>query len=258
MDLEVETVTMSPLFLLTLLVFLGGYIGSLMSGGSLLVFSGLTFLDMPVKVRIGTLKFLITVLALFSAITYLKGKAVNVRLAPSLVFPSIIGSFLGAKIILFLPDNVVNIVVAFLLFTGVVFTLKLESKMAPGIMGIEAKGGILPILAGMLVGVYIGMLGIASTILTISILVALFRFKLLIANGTAKMIIFANNLVACAIYGFYDSVDFFIGSLMSIPIAIGAWAGAKTALKIRSSTLKIIFIAMAAITIIKLLSEIIW
>ena len=249
---------MSPLFLLTLLVFLGGYVGSLMSGGSLLVFSGLTFLDIPLKVRIGTLKFLIMVLTLFSAITYLKGKAVNVRLVPSLAFPSIIGSLLGAKIILSLPDDVVNIVVAFLLFSGVVFTLKLESKVTPEITGMEAKGGILPILAGVLIGVYIGMLGIASTILTISVLVALFRFKLLVANGTAKMVIFANNLAACIIYGVYGSVDLFIGSLMSIPIAIGAWAGAKTALKIGSSTLKIIFIAMAAITIIKLLSEIIW
>jgi uncharacterized membrane protein YfcA len=112
------------------------------------------------------------------------------------------------------------------------------------------------VLAGMLIGVYIGMLGIASTIITISLLTILFPLQIVQANGTAKMIIFANNLVASINYALHGNLDFSIGILMSIPIALGSWMGAKTAIKIGNPRLKVIFVGVTIATTIKLLTEI--
>ncbi|ASJ02702.1 hypothetical protein A3L09_05250 [Thermococcus profundus] len=54
---------------------------------------------------------------------------------------------------------------------------------------------------GFFIGVYIGILGIASTLIVIAALKAFFGMDMLKANGTAKALIFFNNFVATAVYG---------------------------------------------------------
>ena len=238
------------------IVFFGGFIGSMMSGGSILVFLILTFLSIPVKTAIGTLKFAITVLGLFSAVTFLRGGAVKVRLAPSLMLSSLVGAILGSQIILSLANEVVNVTVILLICLGTVFSLKLERSRNLDTGGTKPKRMLL-VLAGFLLGIYIGTLGIASALITISMLISLFHLKIIEANGTSKMIIFANNLVACMIYAINNNVNFLLGTMIAVPIAIGSWAGAKTALKMESSMLRMVFIGISVLTIVKLLSEII-
>ncbi|HDD31579.1 MAG TPA: hypothetical protein ENF72_03005, partial [Thermococcus litoralis] len=58
--------------LLLLIAGLGGFIGSLMSGGSMVTFFILTLLNIPAKTAVGTLKMVIAVLTLVSSLTYLK------------------------------------------------------------------------------------------------------------------------------------------------------------------------------------------
>lgn len=241
---------------LTALIFLGGFIGSMMSGGSIVVFTILAFLNTPVKTAIGTLKLAITILGLFSAITFLKGGAVNFKLTPPLTLSSVLGSILGAQIIISLPSEVVNIIVVLLICLGTFFSLRNEQSKSLEKSKTKPKR-FLPVLAGFLLGMYIGTLGIASAIITISALISLFRLGMIEANGTSKMIIFANNLVACSIYALNSKVDLFLGTVVAVPIAIGSWAGAKAALKMESSKLRAIFLGTAALTIMKLLSEMI-
>ena len=116
---------------------------------------------------------------------------------------------------------------------------------------------ILSASSGFLLGLYIGMLGIASALVAISILMFLFRLDILRANGTAKVTIFPNNLVACVTYALNGQVDFLLGTLLSVPIAVGSWAGAKTALKLESSKLRFVYVGMALLTMAKLISEIV-
>ncbi|HID90783.1 TPA: sulfite exporter TauE/SafE family protein [Candidatus Bathyarchaeota archaeon] len=241
---------------LILIVFLGGFIGSMISGGSVLVFAILAFLNVPVKTAIGTLKFAIMVLCLFSAVTFLRGGAVNVKLVPPLMLSSLAGALLGTQIILSLPNEIVNAIVILLICLGTASSLRLETPKNPE--SASAKPGrILPVLTGLLLGINIGMLGIASALITISVLISLFRLRMIEANGTSKMIIFANNLVACVAYAINNNVDLLLGVLIAIPIAIGSWAGAKTALKMKGPTLRMVFVGISLLTIVKLLSEII-
>jgi len=51
------------------------------------------------------------------------------------------------------------------------------------------------------------------------------------------------------------SVDLILGLIISIPIAVGAWAGARVALKMSNNILRIIFVIMAAVAIVRLVSE---
>jgi hypothetical protein len=232
---------------------LGSFIGSIMSGGSIIFFTTLALVDIPIKTAVGTLKFLITILGLFSASTYLREGVVNIKLVSSIVLPSIVGSFIGSQLILSLPENTLKIIVIILLSLGTVFSLWQTKKINKTY---KQHGRLLHVLTGLLIGIYIGMLGIASTIITISLLTILFPLQIVQANGTAKMIIFANNLIASINYARHSNLDFSIGILMSIPVAIGSWIGAKTAIKVGNPRLKVIYVCVTLATIIKLLSEI--
>ena len=243
------------LILLLALAFFGGFVGSMMSGGSLIVFSALAFSNVPVRTAIGTLKLAIAVLGLFSAGTYLKGGAVNVKIAPKMILSTVLGSVIGSQIVLSLPDRILRLVVTLLICLGVVSSLRFSPTRVLGKANAPKPGRLLAAVGGVLLGIYIGMLGVASAILSISLLIVLFRLPLLEANGTAKTIIFINNLVACVIYSLHGNVDFSVGIPISIPVAVGAWIGAKTAMKMGGRRLRTLFVGIAAITAMKLLLE---
>ncbi|RLI43281.1 hypothetical protein DRO59_01450 [Candidatus Bathyarchaeota archaeon] len=222
------------LYMLIPIIFIA-FVGSMMSGGSLIVFTALTFLSMPIKTAVGTLKLSITVLGLASAGTYLKGGAVDVKKAPSLVLFSLLGAFLGSQIVISLPEETIRIIVILLLFVGTGASLrgifKTEFREAP-----LEYSRLLPVIVGFALGVYIAMLGIASSILTISALVTLFHMPILQANGTGKMVIFANNLLACVVYLMNQSVDLIIGLTISVPNSHRGMGGCQNRSKNEEST----------------------
>jgi len=238
--------------LIILLALAGGFIGSLMSGGSLITLFILTLLSIPTTRAIGTLKLVITALTLVSSLTYLKEKAVDIRLAPTLIVSSILGSFLGSTFLMRIPEETARIVVTVFILIGVYFVIRggrqprepmLRSRILQGLIGLGA-------------GFYIGVLGIASTLMIISILYLFFSLDMLKANGTAKAIIFFNNLIAFANYASQGSVDYTIAALMTPPIMIGSWLGAKTAISLGSERLKIVFVIIAIITAIRILFQV--
>jgi len=168
-----------------------------------------------------------------------------------------LGSILGAHFIISASTRIVNIIVVLLISLGLIVALKLDQLKESEREATPGKNSLLPIGVGFVLGLYIGMLGIASALITISTLMILFRLNILQANGTSKMMIFATNLVACVTYAMSDLVNFSLGTLLSIPIAVGSWVGARTALRMESSNMKLVFVGTAAMTIMKLITEII-
>ncbi|NJE07491.1 sulfite exporter TauE/SafE family protein [Thermococcus sp. M39] len=234
--------------LVSFLAFGGGFIGSVMSGGSLITLFILSFLGVPTKVAIGTLKLVIAGLTLVSTITYFKRGIVDAKLALSLTISSLFGAFLGSLFFLSIPENLANIIVASLLLVGMYFMIKQRpSQKEP-----KLESRVWQVIIGFLIGVYISILGIASTLIIISTLLLFFKLDILRANGTAKMIIFFNNLVATINYALAGNVNYSVGILILIPVLFGSWLGARTALEIGKEKLKAIFIFMTILTIMKL------
>jgi len=237
--------------LLLFIAALGGFIGSLMSGGSMVTFFILTLFDIPAKTAVGTLKMVIAALTLVSSLTYLKAGILNLRMALTMVLFSLIGSYIGSSLLLGMSEEAANFVVMLFLIMGVYFTLK-EPQGEPIL-----KGKLHQSIVGLAIGIYIGVLGIASTLVLISILRMFFRLELLRANAMAKVIIFFNNLIAFINYAENGNVDYSIGMLLLFPVIAGSWLGAKTALKMDPKYLKGVFVGISILTIINLLKDLI-
>ena len=235
--------------LLLLIAGLGGFIGSLMSGGSMVTFFILTLLNIPAKTAVGTLKMVIAVLTIVSSLTYLKAGILNLRMALPMVVFSLIGSYIGSVLLMGMSEETANFVVMLFLIMGTYFTLK-EPQGKP-----IFKGKLHQSIIGLAIGIYIGVLGIASTLVVISLLRMFFRLDLLKANAMAKVIIFFNNLVAFVNYAENGNVDYSIGMLLIFPVIAGSWLGAKTALKMDPKYLKGIFVGISLLTLINLLNR---
>ncbi|WP_456326484.1 sulfite exporter TauE/SafE family protein [Palaeococcus sp. (in: euryarchaeotes)] len=238
--------------LIALLSFGGGFIGSMMSGGSMIIFSILTFAGLPIKEATGTLKVVIAALTFVSTLTYFKGGVLDVKLAPLLTISSIFGAFLGSSFFLCLSRELANFVAAALLLVGIYFTIRFSSDFGEEP---KRKSRIEISIIGLLIGIYIGILGIASTLIVISALKVFFRLDMLKANGTAKMVIFLNNAIAAVNYGLQGSVDYSMMWLILIPVVAGSWLGAKSALKMGSKRLRVVFIIIGILTLLKILIQ---
>jgi len=237
---------MEELFIIPLALF-GGFIGSLMSGGSLVVFFVLTSLGLPVKVAVGTLKMVIAGLTLVSTATYYREGVLELRRASLLTASSLLGAYLGSLLLLSVPDWLAKILVVLTLTAGLYFTLRGESgKERP------LKDRYLEIPVGLALGLYIGILGEASTLVVISALGLFFRLDLLRANATAKLLIFATNTVAFLSYASKGAVDYSLGIMITVPVMVGSWLGAKVAVKLDPRVLRAVFFILAVLTILNL------
>ena len=238
---------MEKLLIIPIALF-GGFIGSLMSGGSLIVFFILTSLGLPVKVAVGTLKIVIAGLTLVSTLTYYREGVLELRRASLLTASSLLGAYLGSLLFLNVPDWLAKILVTLTLTAGLYFTLRRESGEERPL-----KGRYLEIPVGLALGFYIGILGEASTLVVISALGLFFRLDLLRANATAKLLIFATNTVAFLSYASKGAVDYSLGITIMVPVMVGSWLGAKVAVKLDPRMLRAVFFILAALTILNLL-----
>jgi len=238
---------MEKLLIIPIALF-GGFIGSLMSGGSLIVFFILTSLGLPVKVAVGTLKIVIAGLTLVSTLTYYREGVLELRRASLLTASSLLGAYLGSLLLLNVPDWLAKILVTLTLTAGLYFTLRRESGEERPL-----KGRYLEIPVGLALGFYIGILGEASTLVVISALGLFFRLDLLRANATAKLLIFATNTVAFLSYASKGAVDYSLGITIMVPVMVGSWLGAKVAVKLDPRVLRAVFFILAALTILNLL-----
>ncbi|WP_238981938.1 sulfite exporter TauE/SafE family protein [Thermococcus sp. 2319x1] len=207
----------------------------------------LTLLGVPAKTAVGTLKMIIAALTLVSSLTYLKAGVLNLKTALTIVLFSLLGSYIGSVFLLSIPEEAANFVVMVFLIVGTYFTLKAPQGEP------MLSGKLLQSIVGLAIGIYIGVLGIASTLVVISLLRMFFRVDILRANAMAKVIIFFNNFVAFINYAKNGSVDYSIGMLLMLPVLIGSWLGAKTALKMDLRYLKGVFVGISLPTLVNLL-----
>lgn len=176
------------------------------------------------------------------------------RAVPYLMLFSIAGSIAGSHSIVSMPEKTAGIVVLPLLLVGIYLSLKGEVGRAPpswSASRVRISGVIF------IIGSYIGILGIASTLIVIAALQGFFGIDILKVNGTAKAIIFANNLAAALVYGLGGKINGGLLLLILIPICLGAWPGARVALKLGSERLRRFYLILGSATALKLLGKLV-
>src|SRR5712692_8064179 len=261
-----------------LLSILAGLLGSLLGlGGSLVTTPALVLLGVPVKFAIAAGMVTIIATSSGSASSYVRERIVNVRAAMYLEMFTILGAIVGASVTSVVPAKLLYFFFAAFLLTSFLGLrrktkeearpevkqdsmakwLELEGSYRDKSLGREvdykltrpALGG-----AGMFVaGIAAGMLGIGAGAFKVSIHELILKMPSKVSTTTSNFIIGITALAGASVYFFSGLLYLDLAAPMMIGSTIGAFVGGRSLNRIRSSTLRSLFLVVVLLVIIEML-----
>lgn len=241
----------SIVIIIILLGFLAAFIDAVVGGGGLISIPALLAVGMPPSTALGTNKLASAFGSLTSAFRFLRSGNVDLKIVGKLfpfVFVFAIG---GASIATFLPSELLKPVVIVILTIVMIYTImKKDWGNVRTFNKLTFGKAILFALLMCLIGIYDGFLGGGTGSFMLFILL-MFGFDFLGAAGNAKVLNFASNLGALLLFICLGQVDYFYGLIMAVSMICGSYVGAMFAIKKGVGYVKVLFIVVTTILILK-------
>ena len=243
-----EIVTLIGVFLIGII---SSIIGSLVGGASLLLIPFLIFIGLPPQVAIATDKFGSIGNALAAFYKFQKAKKIHWKYVPALAILSLGGSLIGANILLNINPKILQNII------GVILLLLLPLMFLKRGMGVKySKPTSFKIAIGLvlyfLVQIFSGFFGGVGPII-FYILMITFGFTIIEANATQTLPILVLFISSLMIFALNGIIDYGVGAVLIIGMAIGGYIGAHIALKKGDKWVKGLFAILVIILSIKLL-----
>ena len=186
--------------------------------------------------------------------TYSRRVRPDVRTALPMVLAAIIGSALGAITASRLPADVFRPMIVVLLVIVWVWTL-----VRPG-MGMETslrwqgrrRHYVVATAAGLVIGMYDGLLGPGTGSFLLIVLVSVLGYSFLQASSTAKVVNLGTNAAAMVVFAATGSVLWVLGGLMAVGNVVGGVIGARMAIRRGSQFVRLVFLAVVGVLILRL------
>jgi uncharacterized membrane protein YfcA len=219
---------------LVVAALLAGVVDAIAGGGGLLTLPALLATGMPPHLALGTNKGQ-SVFGSFSALVRFARAGLVDRERARVAFPfGLLGSLLGATLVLFVPPEVLRpLVLVMLVLAGAYVLLR-----RPGAPRVEAPRPIATrhrlaaaAIIALVIGGYDGFFGPGTGTFLILAFVAVYADTLQRASADAKVVNFASNLAAVALFAFKGTILWWISLPMAAGQLTGGWIGAHLAVK---------------------------
>jgi uncharacterized protein len=220
-----------------LAALIGLSLGLLGAGGSILTVPIFVYvLGFEAKAAIAMSLAVVGATALFGALGHWRGGNVNLRV--SLLFGSVamVGTFLGARLALFVPGRVQLLLFACVMLSAAYFMLRPVAP-EPGLPAKRRSAGWL-VVDGLVVGVLTGLVGVGGGFLIVPALVLLARVPMKQAIGTSLLVIAFKS--ATGFLGYLDQVEvpwLFLGAFTSISV-LGIIVGTRLSRHVPAASLR--------------------
>ncbi len=244
-----------PEIIILIGVFLIGVIasilGSLVGGGSLLLIPFLIFIGLPPHVAIATDRFGSLGQTFTAFYKFRKAKKIHWKYVPILAVLSLAGSLIGANILLNINPKILQNIIGVILLLLIPFIFL---KRDIGVKNIKQNKYKIAfgLLLYFLVQIFSGFFGGVGTII-FYILIITFGFTIIEANATQIIPIFVLFISSLIIFAFKGIINYWIGAVLMIGMAVGGYIGAHIALKKGDNWVKGLFALLVVILSIKLL-----
>ncbi len=234
----------TELFTLVAVFFLTSVISLVTGSTSLITVPVMIALGIEAHVAVATNMLALTFMSMGGSLPFIgKGVLSRSRLLPSIVL-TIIGSGLGALLLLTVPLKALQITIAVAMIGVAIFSLLNKnlgqaSHDVPasqlGVVAGYAATFVLAIYGGFFSGGYVTMLTAAF--------VLLFGMTFLQAVATTKVINVFSSGVATVVFVWRGVVDLKVGIILGVSMFLGALLGARIALFLSTVWLRRIFVA---------------
>lgn len=188
--------TFATYLLVCPLVFLAGFIDSIAGGGGLISLPAYYLTGMPVPLAHGTNKMGAFAGTAVATARYAASKHIPWKEGLIAAAGSLVGSYLGAELLLVLPERYImmGVIAAMPLVAGFVLFNKDSLKPRRGVEG--SLRYWLCLMIGLVIGIYDGLIGPGTGTFLQLLFVALIGMEALNASGTARLVNLCSNIGA--------------------------------------------------------------
>lgn len=249
---------MTPFVVFGLFVaaFVAGLCDAIGGGGGLITVPALLAAGLPPQLALGTNKGQAVFGAITSAASYVARGAVDRPIAKLAFASGLVGSLVGARVLLLVrPEPLRPIVMALLVMALLLMLARPRPVAVEGGGSIAERRGV---LVGALVGMgfYDGFFGPGTGAVLIVVFSRLGATSLVRASGNAKIVNLASNLAAVVVFATRGTVLWHLALPMAIANSGGSYIGARLAVKNGDRLVRAIVVVVVAATVLKLAFDI--
>jgi len=240
-------------FLLVSLVGLvAGFFDSLVGGGGLLSVPSLVILGIPPPMAIATERFGSIGQAIAATIKFWKAKKIVWKYVPALCILSLIGSVLGAMILLEIDGKILGSImgILMLILLPVVF---IKKDLGVKHQKTNRKKTAIGYLIFFLIAIFAGFYGQGTGPMVFYTLIFFLGLTMLESIGTSVVGWLLLTISSSLIFAFNSLINYKIGIILFISMSIGSYVGASTAVRKGDLWIKRLFVVLVVIMSVKLL-----
>ena len=239
------------LLFLAAMAFIAGFVDSIAGGGGLITVPSLLAVGIPPHLALGTNKLQSSFGSCTAAVRYTGSGLLKKEKLWIGVGATFIGAALGTWLIQHIPADFLGRFIPFILtaiFLYTLFSPDLGKKEQHARMALW----LFYMIAGLLIGFYDGFLGPGTGSFWTIALVTMVGLDLKSATANTKITNFTSNIVSLTVFLIGGKVIFIAGIVMGLGQVCGAWLGSHLVIRKGTRFVRIFFLAVVALTIIRL------
>ena len=209
--------TLSQLFIICPLIFIGGVVDAIGGGGGLITLPAYIISGFPVIFAIGTNKISSAMGTFTALMKFLRDGYMPLKLSVIGIIFALIGSSLGAKTALLIDDYAFKILMLAILPVTAWYVFRSQDLLREERETSDAvtrRTYIVCVLVAFFLGFYDGFYGPGAGTFMLLLMAGATRLSVQKANGVTKAINFATNLAAIVVY--------FVNGKVILPVGIAA------------------------------------
>lgn len=234
------------------LFFVTSVVGVVTGSNSLITVPVMFQFGLDPRVAIATNMFGLTFMSIGGTLPFIGKNAIDRRRLPPLVALTLVGSTLGALLVLVIPARSLPLIVSLSMLSVALFsTLRRgtgERSTAP-----NARDVALAYVLTFALGIYGGFFSGGYVTMLTAVYVAFLGMTFIEAVSITKAINIFSSLVATLVFMWRGLVDYKLGLALALVMFVGAFVGGRIALRMNNRVIKKIFIATVVALALKIL-----
>lgn len=231
--------------------FFGAFINAVVGGGGLITVPALLAVGLPPAVAIGTNKLAASLGNLTSMLAFMRAGKVNIRLLLPILPLVFASSMSGAFTVHQMSPEILQPLIIVMLIAVLVYSLaKKNLGQLPKAMLVKGWKKKLAYTLLIIIGFYDGFFGPGTGSFMIFVLLFM-GFDFVNAAGSSKLLNLTSNTAALLMFMGLGSVNYSYGIIMALAMIAGAYVGTRVALSKGTGFVRLLFIAVTSVLIIK-------
>ena len=214
------------------MVFLAGFVDAIAGGGGLISLPAYLLAGVPMHQAIATNKLSSATGTTISTIRYCRNTKVDWSIAGPAIVLSLIGSSIGAKLTMMMPESVLKIVLLVVLPVTAVFVFRKNALVEKQSGSVSHRRMLLITwIAALAIGCYDGFYGPGTGTFLLLVMVGLAKMDMMQAAANTKLINLASNISALAAFLIGGKVVLTLGLAASVFSIAGHYTGSSMVMK---------------------------